>query len=67
MEQTDLRTPWEDAAPGWARWDATIAPGWHLPPMRMSSAAKALAMMQDAFGAYRAVISDGPEAVRVAA
>jgi hypothetical protein len=34
--------------------------------MRMSSAAKALAMMQDAFGAYRAVISDCPEAVRVA-
>jgi hypothetical protein len=32
-----------------------------------SSAAQALAMMQEAFGAYRAVVSDRPEAVRVAA
>jgi ubiquinone/menaquinone biosynthesis C-methylase UbiE len=31
------------------------------------TAAEALAMMQEAFGAYRAVVSDGPEAVRVAA
>lgn len=36
-------------------------------PLRLSSAAQALAMMQGAFGAYRAVISDSPEAVRVAA
>jgi SAM-dependent methyltransferase len=36
-------------------------------PLRMSSAAQALAMMQEAFGAYRAVVSDCPEAVRVAA
>jgi len=36
-------------------------------PLRMSSAAQALAMMQEAFGAYRAVVSDRPEAVRVAA
>ncbi|HEY3303181.1 MAG TPA: methyltransferase domain-containing protein [Candidatus Binatia bacterium] len=36
-------------------------------PLRMSSATQALAMMQEAFGAYRAVISDSPEAVRAAA
>jgi SAM-dependent methyltransferase len=36
-------------------------------PLRMPSAAQALAMMQEAFGAYRAVVSDSPEAVRVAA
>jgi SAM-dependent methyltransferase len=36
-------------------------------PVRMSSAAQAWAMMQEAFGAYRAVVSDGREAVRVAA
>jgi len=36
-------------------------------PLRMPSAAQALAMMQEAFGAYRAVVSDRPEAVRVAA
>jgi hypothetical protein len=36
-------------------------------PLRMSCAAQALAMMQEAFGAYRAVVSDRPEAVRVAA
>jgi SAM-dependent methyltransferase len=36
-------------------------------PLRMPSAAQALAMMQDAFGAYRAVVSDSPEAVRQAA
>jgi SAM-dependent methyltransferase len=35
--------------------------------LRMPSAAQALAMMQEAFGAYRAVVSDCPEAVRVAA
>jgi SAM-dependent methyltransferase len=36
-------------------------------PLRLPSAAQALAMMQEAFGAYRAVISYSPEAVRVAA
>jgi len=36
-------------------------------PLRLSSAAEALTMMQEAFGAYRAVISDSPEAVRTAA
>jgi ubiquinone/menaquinone biosynthesis C-methylase UbiE len=36
-------------------------------PLRMSSAAQALAMMQEAFGAYRAVVSDRPETVRAAA
>jgi SAM-dependent methyltransferase len=36
-------------------------------PLRLPSAAQALAMMQEAFGAYRAVISDRPEEVRVAA
>jgi ubiquinone/menaquinone biosynthesis C-methylase UbiE len=36
-------------------------------PLRMPSAMQALAMMQEAFGAYRAVVSDSPEAVRVAA
>ena len=36
-------------------------------PLRMQSAAQALAMMQDAFGAYRAVISDRPTAVQEAA
>jgi hypothetical protein len=36
-------------------------------PLRMPSAAQALAMMQEAFGAYRAVVSDSPDAVRVAA
>jgi hypothetical protein len=35
--------------------------------LRMPSAAQALAMMQEAFGAYRAVVSDCPEAVRVTA
>jgi ubiquinone/menaquinone biosynthesis C-methylase UbiE len=35
--------------------------------LRMPSAAQALAMMQEAFGAYRALVSDRPEAVRVAA
>jgi SAM-dependent methyltransferase len=34
---------------------------------RMPSAAQALTMMQEAFGAYRAVVSDCPEAVRAAA
>jgi hypothetical protein len=33
----------------------------------MPSAVQALAMMQEAFGAYRAVVSDRPESVRVAA
>jgi len=36
-------------------------------PLRMPSGGQALAMMQEAFGAYRAVVSDSPEAVRVAA
>jgi len=36
-------------------------------PLRMPSAKDALAMMREAFGAYRAVVSDAPEAVRVAA
>jgi precorrin-6B methylase 2 len=36
-------------------------------PLRMPSAAQALAMMQEAFGAYRAVVSDRSEAVRAAA
>ena len=36
-------------------------------PLRMPSATQALAMMQEAFGAYRAVVSDRREAVRVAA
>jgi SAM-dependent methyltransferase len=36
-------------------------------PLRMPSATQASAMMQEAFGAYRAVVSDRPEAVRLAA
>jgi ubiquinone/menaquinone biosynthesis C-methylase UbiE len=36
-------------------------------PLRMPSAAQALSMMQEAFGAFRAVLSDSPESVRVAA
>ena len=36
-------------------------------PLRMASAAYALVMMQDAFGAYRAIVSDRPELVRAAA
>ena len=36
-------------------------------PLRMPSAEQALAMMQEAFGAYRAVVSDSAEAVRIAA
>lgn len=36
-------------------------------PLRMPSAAQALTMMQEAAGAYRAVVSASPEAVRVAA
>ena len=36
-------------------------------PLRMPSAAQALAMIKEAFGAYRAVLSDSPESVRVAA
>jgi hypothetical protein len=35
--------------------------------LRMPSAREALTMMQEAFGAYRAVVDDCPEAVRVAA
>jgi SAM-dependent methyltransferase len=35
--------------------------------LRMPSAAEALAMMQEAFGAYRAVVSDRPEALQMAA
>jgi ubiquinone/menaquinone biosynthesis C-methylase UbiE len=36
-------------------------------PLRLPSAAQALAMMQEAFGAYRAVVRDSSEGVRVAA
>jgi SAM-dependent methyltransferase len=36
-------------------------------PLRMPSSTDALGMMREAFGAYRAVVSDLPEAVRVAA
>ena len=36
-------------------------------PLRMPSAMLALEMMQEAFGAYRAVVSDSPQAVRTAA
>jgi ubiquinone/menaquinone biosynthesis C-methylase UbiE len=36
-------------------------------PLRLPSAAEALTMMQEAFGAYRAVISDSPEAAQAAA
>jgi SAM-dependent methyltransferase len=36
-------------------------------PLRMSSTAEALTMMKEAFGAYRAVIGDCPQAVRAAA
>lgn len=36
-------------------------------PLRMPSAAQTLVMMQEAFGAYRAVLSDRPEPVRAAA
>lgn len=36
-------------------------------PLRMATAKQALAMMQEAFGAYRAVLSDQPENVRAAA
>jgi len=36
-------------------------------PFRMPSATQALEMMREAFGAYRAVVSDAPEAVRAAA
>jgi hypothetical protein len=36
-------------------------------PLRMASAAQASAMMQEAFGAYRAVVNDSPESVRAAA
>jgi SAM-dependent methyltransferase len=36
-------------------------------PLRMASAGEALGMMQEAFGAYRAVLSDCPDSVRVAA
>ena len=36
-------------------------------PLRLPSPAQALAMMQEAFGAYRALVSASPEVVRVAA
>jgi SAM-dependent methyltransferase len=36
-------------------------------PLRMPSAADAVTMMREAFGAYRAVVSDSPEAVQAAA
>jgi hypothetical protein len=35
--------------------------------LRLPSAADALTMIQEAFGAYRAVIADCPEAVQAAA
>ena len=35
--------------------------------LRMSSSAQALTIIQEAFGAYRAVVSDRPDTVRVAA
>jgi hypothetical protein len=37
------------------------------PTLRMRSATQPLAMMQEAFGAYRAVVGDAPDAVRLAA
>jgi SAM-dependent methyltransferase len=36
-------------------------------PLRMGSAREALLLMQEAFGAYRAVVADQPEAVQAAA
>lgn len=36
-------------------------------PLRMESASEALRIMQEAFGAYRAVVADQPEAVQAAA
>ena len=36
-------------------------------PLRMASAEQALDMMREAFGAYRAVLSDVPEAIRISA
>ena len=36
-------------------------------PLRLGSAAEALMMMQEAFGAYRAVVSDASDAVKAAA
>jgi SAM-dependent methyltransferase len=36
-------------------------------PLRMTSAAQTLEMMREAFGAYRAVLSDAPEGVRASA
>ena len=36
-------------------------------PLRMPSATQALQMMQEAFGAYRSVVRDSPEDVRIAA
>ncbi|MDH5708923.1 MAG: methyltransferase domain-containing protein [Hylemonella sp.] len=36
-------------------------------PLRMASAAQALEMMREAFGAYRAVVSDQPKSVQTAA
>lgn len=36
-------------------------------PLEMEGATQALTMMQEAFGAYRAVLSDSPEEVRAAA
>ena len=44
-----------------------VEPRTLAPALRMPSAAQALAMMQEAFGAYRAVVSDRSEAVRVTA
>jgi hypothetical protein len=36
-------------------------------PLRVPSGAEALTMMQEAFGAYRAVVQDNPESVQAAA
>ena len=30
MQMADIRTQWEGAAPGWARWEATVAT-WMAP------------------------------------
>lgn len=51
------------AASGFVQVERRVAPF----TLRLASAGQALAMMQEAFGAYRAVLSDCPEAVRAAA
>lgn len=50
-------------AAGYVDYEERTVPGL----LRMTSAADALTMMQEAFGAYRAVLSDSPEPVRKAA